>query len=211
MKKLLKLTFLMLIGFVVQSQNIELSGLYGYQFATKIDYYGGYLKMEDASSYSISAGYNTGTNMIFQLNYYRNSSDIRIRDITFSPNEERIATANLDWFSIGAARTTNDGPYYGYIGGGLGLLVTTPTDINTDLLERNIGDKTNFYFEFKLGGTAMFNERIGFRAQALLQCPVDYAGVYFGYGTGGPSSGVSLNSTVVLFSLQGGLVFTIPQ
>lgn len=211
MKRLLLVTCLFLLIPSLKSQNIEFTGLYGYQFGTKIDYFGGYIKVKEGSGYNASIGYNTGSNFIFQVNYYRNTAEVRLRDITFAPFETKIANTNLDWISIGSVRTTNDGPVYGFIGGGLGVLISTPTDVNRDILERNLSSSSKFYFEFKFGGTAMFNEFIGFRAQAILQCPINYAGVYFGYGTGGPSSGVSLNSTVLLFSLQGGLVFTLPQ
>ena len=211
MKKILLIISALFMSYNSFSQNIELTGLYGYQFGSRIDYFGGYMKIKEGSGFGVGAGYNTGSNYILQLNYYRNTADVRLRDITFSPNETKIATTNLDWFSIGGTRTSGDGPVYGFAGAALGILVTTPTDINRDVLQRNIGSSTNFYFEFKLGGTAMFNKHIGFRAQAIFQCPIDYAGVYFGYGTGGPSSGVSFSSTVVIFSLQGGFVFTLPQ
>ncbi|MAY82755.1 MAG: hypothetical protein CMP59_01340 [Flavobacteriales bacterium] len=202
----------MILGFTsLNAQNLELSGLYGYQFGSRINYYGGYVKIKDGSGYNASLGYNTGSNYIFQLNYYRNTADVKLRDAVVSPFETRIAFINADWFSIGGTRTTGDGPAYGFFGAALGVLVTTPTDFNLDVLDRELSSKQNFYFEFKGGGTYMFSDYIGFRAQAILQCPIDYAGFYVSAGSGGTSSGVSLNSTVVFFSLQGGLVFTLPQ
>jgi hypothetical protein len=208
--------FILIVCFLVsftalRSQNLELTGLYGYQFGSRINYFGGYAKIEDGSSYNVSAGYNTGSNYIIQLNYYRNTADVKLRDAVISPFETQIAKINADWFSIGGTRTTGDGPAYGFFGAALGLLFSSPFDLNRDVLERDLSSRTNFYFEFKGGGTFMFNDYIGFRAQALLQCPVDYAGFYVAAGSGGTSSGVSLNSTVVFFSLQGGLVFTLPK
>lgn len=211
MKKVIIVSCFLFGSLFSQAQNIEFSSLYGYQFGSRINYYGGYLKLDDGSSFGLGAGYNTGSNYIIQLNYYRNTADVRFRDRILAPRETRITTSTIDWFSIGGTRTTGDGPNYGFIGGALGILKTTPSMINKDLLERNLESTSNFYFEFKMGGTAMLNDYIGFRAQAIVQCPIDYAGVYFGYGSGGPSSGISFNSTVVIFSLQGGLVFTLPQ
>lgn len=207
------LVFTMLIGCVLigKSQNLELSTLYGYQFGSRIDYYGGYMKLKDGSSVGIGAGYNTGSNYIVQLNYYSNSAEVRLRDVVYSPTEKKILNTSIDWFSIGGTRTFGDDEAYGFFGTGFGFLITNPSDFNRDVLERDLEGSTNLYFELKGGGTYMFNDHVGFRAQALLQCPIDYAGVYFGYGSGGPSSGVSVTSTVILFSLQGGLVFTLPQ
>ena len=91
------------------------------------------------------------------------------------------------------------------------MLISTPTDENLDILDRNLSSNTKMFFDIKLGGTAMLNETIGLRAQALMQFPIDWAGAYFGIGTGGPSTGVSRNSTVLIFSLQGGIVLVIPQ
>ena len=55
----------------------------------------------------------------------------------------------------------------------------------------------------------MFSERIGLNLQGNLMVPVQWGGFYVGVGSGGASSGVSLNSTTIVGGFSGGLVFKL--
>ncbi len=209
-----KTLFIILLGLgitQVNAQNVEITPLYGYQFGTKLDYFGGYVKMEEGSMFGGTVGFNTGRNVIPQISYMRQTAEIRLRDVVVAPTEVRVSDANFDWIGIGVIRTAGTDELYGHFGLGVGLLVSTPTNTNTAILEKGLNSSSRMFFDFKFGGTAMFNENIGLRIQALFQFPVDWGGAYFGYGTGGPSTGVSFSSSSTIFSLNGGLVFVIPQ
>lgn len=211
MKKALFIILLFIGIGGLSSQNIEISPFYGYQFGSTIDYYGGYVKMDEGSNYGGTVGFNTGNNMIVQLSYVRNTSEILVRDVVLAPLQVRVTDANFDWISISSLRTAGREDVYGHFGLGLGLLVSTPANINTAVVDRRINSSTRMFFDIKFGGTAMFTESIGIRLQALMQFPVDWAGAYFAVGSGGPSTGISLNSSSIIFSLNGGLVFIIPK
>jgi hypothetical protein len=72
-------------------------------------------------------------------------------------------------------------------------------------------DVWRFAIGIGAGMKVMFTERIGIRLQGRLLMPMYFAGVgfYAGIGTGGASSGLSLNTGSVIFQgdFQGGLVF----
>ena len=51
------------------AQVFEITPSYGYQFGTKIDYYGGYLRFEDGDQYAINLAVETGYNLMTDISY----------------------------------------------------------------------------------------------------------------------------------------------
>lgn len=76
-------------------------------------------------------------------------------------------------------------------------------DVNTP----NFTTQGKLAFGLGAGVKFMLSEKIGLKLQARIQSPIAGAGLYFGVGTGGVSSGVSTYSYLVQLDTSGGLVF----
>lgn len=192
-----------------ESQSIEIIPSYGYQFGTKLNYGSNYLKAKDSDQYGISVGYGVDDNLIAGLSYTRMSTELRIRDRVVSPSEDRLSDLNFDWFQLGATRYFQTGQVRPFAGGGLGLVVISPQDVNANLAPRGLDSTTRFAFSFKAGVNIMFSDRIGLNLQGNLFLPVEWGGLYVAGGSGGVSSGVSAGTTTVMGSVSGGLVFML--
>lgn len=205
----LLLVSLLLTYFNVQSQTVEIIPSYGYQFGSKLNYGPNYLKAKDSDQYGISVGYGMDENLIIGLSYTRMSTELRIRDRIVSPAENRLSDLNFDWFQLGATRYFQTDKVRPFAGGGLGLVVISPKDVNTAIATRGLESTTRFAFSFKAGVNIMFSDRVGLNLQGNLFLPVEWGGVYVGGGSGGVSSGVSVGTTTVLGGFSGGLVFLL--
>jgi hypothetical protein len=79
--------------------------------------------------------------------------------------------------------------------------------------ETNAQDEWLFSVTAGVGLKYFFTERVGIRLQARLILPMVFsgAGFYFGFGTGGASSGVGVSSTVPLVQgdFTGGLIIAL--
>ena len=192
-----------------QSQTVEIIPSYGYQFGSKLKYGSNYLKAKDSDQYGISVGYGMDENLIIGLSYTRMSTELRIRDRIVSPAEDRLSDLGFDWFMLGATRYFQPGNVRPFAGGGLGLVVISPKDVNTTIATRGLDSTTRLAFNFKAGVNLMFSDRVGFNIQGNLFLPVQWGGVYIAGGSGGVSSGVSAGVTTIMGSLSGGLVFML--
>ena len=205
MKKLFISGLLFLFAFStnLNAQAIEVIPSYGYQFGTRLNYGPNYVKLEDSGQFGISLGVELQTNLMLELSYFNISSESRIRDVIVAPFETRLADINLDWFLVGATRYFKSGPLKPFAGGGLGLVVVSPSNENRDVVIGSLNSSTRFAFSFKAGINYMFSESIGINLQGNLFFPVNYGGFYI--GTGG--AGISTGSTLILGGFSGGLVF----
>jgi opacity protein-like surface antigen len=207
MKKKL-LLFLMLVSFFnAISQSIEITPSYGYQFGAKLGYGPNYLKIDDSGQFGITLGVETYSGLMAELTYINMSSELRLRDVIFSPVESRLADLNIDWFLIGATRYFKEGKVKPFAGAGLGLVVVSPKNENFDIVENNLNSTTRFAFNFKAGVSLMFSDVVGLKFQGDLFFPVNWAGVY----VGPDGAGISTGSTVILGGFSGGLVFRIDK
>ena len=201
---------LALIVFVTgYSQSVELIPSYGYQFGSKLNYGPNYLKAKDSDQFGIYAGFGASDYMKIGLSYTRMSTELRIRDRVVSPSEARLSDLAYDWFLLGATRYFKTDKVRPFAGGGMGLVVITPNDVNTAIATRGLDATTRFAFNFKAGVNIMFSERVGLNLQGNLFFPVEWGGIYVGGGSGGVSGGVSAATTTVLGGFSGGLVFLL--
>ncbi len=203
-KQVLLLIFTALFSWVVSAQTYEITPSYGYQFGSKLNYNGGYLKMQDGGQFGINLGVELQTGMMLDISYYNMNSEVKIRDIALGSVERRLADVNLDWFFVGATRYFQPGPLKPFVGGGLGLVVISPKNENP-LLNGSFSSETRFAFNFKAGVNYMISDVIGINLQGNMFLPVNYGGFYV--GTGGV--GVSTGSTLIFGGVSGGLVFRI--
>ena len=195
----------LLISFTCIGQVIELKPSYGYQFGAKLGYGPNYLKMKDGSQFGFTLGIETYTGLMAELSYINMSSELRIRDVIYSPFEDRLSDLNVDWFLVGATRYFKEGKVKPFAGASLGLVVVSPKNENRDITIRSLDSSTKFAFSFKAGVNFMFSEVIGLNLQGDLFFPVNWAGVYVGPG----GAGISTGSTVILGGFSGGLIFRI--
>jgi len=207
MKKLNLLLLVVTLFFSLSSfgQVIEIKPSYGYQFGAKLGYGPNYLKMKDSDQFGITVGVETYTGLMAELTYINMSTELRIKDVFIAPFETRLSDLNVDWFLIGASKYFQTGKVKPFAGGGLGLVVVSPKNENTDITINSLNSSTKFAFSFKAGVSIMFSKSIGLNFQGDLFFPVDWAGVYVGSG----GAGISTGSTIILGGISGGLVFKI--
>jgi hypothetical protein len=210
MKNTLRILVLLLLafaGFSGNAQVFEITPTYGYQFGGKLNYGANYLKVDDSGMFGITAGFEARPQYMIELTYMNMSSELRIRDRILSPSESYLADMNVDWFMLGGTRYFNTGKVKPFAGAQLGLSVFSSKNVDRDIVNRNLDSATYFSFGFKGGVVIMLTESIGLNFQGNLLFPVEWGGVYVGIGTGGPSTGISAGSTIVMGGFSGGLVF----
>ncbi|WP_296316994.1 hypothetical protein [Winogradskyella sp. UBA3174] len=207
MKKLSLFILMALLSFSAIGQVIEITPSYGYQFGAKLGYGPNYLKMEDSGQFGITLGVETYTGLMAELTYINMSSELRIRDVVFSPIESKLADLNLDWFLVGATRYFKEGKVRPFVGASLGLVVVSPSNENNTIIGNSLDSTTRFAFSFKSGVNIMLTDVIGLNLQGNLYFPVNWAGVYVGPG----GAGISTGSTVILGGFSCGLVFRLDK
>jgi hypothetical protein len=207
MKKLYFLFLMAFLSFSASSQVIEITPSYGYQFGAKLGYGPNYLKLEDSDQFGVTLGVETYTCLMADLTYINMSSELRIRDVVFSPLENKLADFNLDWFLIGATRYFKQGKVKPFAGGSLGLVVVSPSNENNTIIDNNLDSTTRFAFSFKGGVNIMLTDVIGLNLQGNLYFPVNWAGVY----VGPDGARISTGSTVILGGFSAGLVFRLDK
>ncbi len=185
------------------SQSIEFTPSYGYQFGARVSDYYGYLKASDSDQFGLNLAVEVQENLMAEVSYIRHATELSIKYPSLGfIREVKISDMSMDWFFLGASKYFKDEtemvrPFFG---GGLGLVVISPEDY---------ASSTRLSFALKGGVNIMFTDRIGLNLQGNLMVPVQWGGFYIGVGSGGPSSGVSLNSTTILGGFSGGLVFKL--
>ncbi|OIQ27545.1 MAG: hypothetical protein BM564_12290 [Bacteroidetes bacterium MedPE-SWsnd-G2] len=201
--------FLLVFGIQIRgvSQTVEITPTYGYQFGSKLNYNGGYFKLNDGNEFGITVGFNTYKGLLAELTYIRHESDLRFRDVVFSPNETNVSNINFDWIMVGASQYFKTGRVKPYAGGALGVVIITPQDQNFGDTNIYLDTNTKFAFSFKAGVKIMLTEVLGLNLQGNLMFPVDWGGYYVGVGPGGVGGGASVNSTTLIGGFSGGLVF----
>ena len=209
MKKNLLFIALVFSSLAGYAQSIEITPSYGYQLGTKLNYGSNFIRMDDGSQFGIVLGIETASDLMAEITYIRQSSDLTIRDVVISPQESYLAELNADWFQVGAINYFSDDIVQPYAGGGLGFVIYSPQNENLDLLTRTLDNQTVFSFHFKGGINIMFSEVVGLNLQAALLLPVNWGGLFVGAGPGGPSGGVTISSTTINGAFSGGLVFRL--
>jgi hypothetical protein len=205
------LNLVLLISFLFSltgtAQVIEIKPSYGYQFGSKINYGPNYVKLNDSGQFGISLGVETYSGLMAELTYINMNTELRIKDVIYSPFEDKLSDLNADWFLLGATRYFKDGKVKPFAGGSLGFVVFSPKNENSDIINGSLDNSTRFAFNFKAGVNIMFTDVVGINLQGDLFFPVNWAGVYVGPG----GVGLSTGSTVILGSISGGLVFRIDK
>jgi hypothetical protein len=191
------------------AQTIEITPSYGYQFGSKLGYSSNYIKIEDSDQFGITIGFETYDDVMVEASFFHYGTELSIRDVFYSPSEQKLSDLSADWILVGGAKYFPAGNLRPFLGGTLGMVIFSPNNENTEIINRSLSNSTKFAFAFKGGVNIMISEMIGINLQGNLMFPVDWGGVYIGGGSGGVSGGVGVSSTTIIGGFSGGLVFRI--
>ncbi|RLD25668.1 MAG: hypothetical protein DRI70_06760 [Bacteroidetes bacterium] len=191
------------------AQTIEITPSYGYQFGSKLNYGSNYIKIEDSEQFGITIGMEADDDLMIEASYFHYGTELSIRDVFYSPSEQRLSDLSVDWILLGGAIYFPAGNLRPFLGGALGAVIFSPSEENTSIISRPLENSTKFALAFKGGVNIMVSDRIGINLQGNLMFPVTWGGVYVGGGPGGVSGGVGVSSTTIIGGFTGGLVFRI--
>ena len=191
------------------AQTIEITPSYGFQFGSKLNYGVNYLEISDSDQWGLTVGFETFDDLMIELSYTHQGTELNIRDVLLSPSENRLADISGDWIMVGGTKYFPQDKVRPFVGGALGLVILSPSNENRNIVIRNFDSETRFAFSFKGGVNIMFSENIGLNLQGNLMFPVQWGSVYVGGGPGGISTGAGFSSTTLIGGFSGGLVFRI--
>ena len=212
MKKLF-IAFLTIIisASAAQSQGFRLNGYALYTFDDKVDsyysntqYFDG--KIKGGLTWGVGAEFLIKRDYGIELSYYRMDTEA---PTTFYNNG--IKSANLDvalnWIMLGGVRylrlqNPKVEPYGGLM---LGVGIVDTKNPNTG----NSDGATKFAWGLKGGVNIWASERIGIKLQTNLMSMTQAIGGGLYFGTGGAGAGVSSYSSLLQFSLGGGLTIKL--
>jgi hypothetical protein len=209
------LLFVVVTG-MVNAQEIRLNGFSSYVFDDNVDSY------YSPTSYfngTIKGGLQWGAGLEYLVNPSKGIELKYLRQDANAPMEYYDPNAVLnnvkyETFDVAINYILLGGNNYfklqnekvePYAGGSIGMAivdVTNPTSGNSD-------NVTKFAWEIKLGTNIWMSEKVGLKLQAGMVSAVQSAGGSLYFGTGGAGAGVSTYSTMLQFSLGGGLTFKL--
>lgn len=194
--------FLLLIPHKVSAQRFEISPYTGFMLGGKINYYQGYLKIEDGQNWGIMANINLASETQLELSYSRLSTSVMQK--SYTDYEKIIRTLIVDYIQIGSLQEfeVNNDAFIPFLVGTLGMTVFTPRD-------GGYSSATNFSITLG-GGVKIFpTEHFGIRLQARLLMPMQFGGLGIGCGTGGCGGGAYASTTFVQGDFTGGIIIRL--
>ncbi len=98
------------------AQTIEITPSYGYQFGSKLGYGSNYIKIQDSEQFGITIGMEAGDDLMIEASYFHYGSELSIRDVFYSPSEQKLSDLSVDWILVGGAKYFPAGnlrPFFG--------------------------------------------------------------------------------------------------
>lgn len=191
---------------VVKAQGIEITPLFGYNFADEFDIIDGYGKVGDGILYGIMLGKKINPHYAVELYYTRQEAkgEYSYYDYySLLPYSDHDIPLSVNYIQVAGTRILpfgSSGKAEGIGGINLGAVLISPKEYN---------DVWRFAFGLSLGTRFWFSDLMGLRIQTNLNIPVQGAGASIYAGSGGVSTGVSTFSTITQFGFTGGLVFRL--
>ncbi|WP_347839235.1 hypothetical protein [uncultured Draconibacterium sp.] len=198
MRKLFISAFLLFAGMAVTAQNIELTPIFGYSFAGKVNNYGRYFDVKDDMLYGGLLSVQFDDFMYVELSYERN-------DTKGSTYLETIDMA-VEHYQVGFLREFAEGKVVPFAKVSLGT---------SRYVQKSGGDERVWLFSggFGAGAKLLLSDRVGLRLFTNLMLPLEFDGAGFwcgiGGGGGGCSGGVSFNVPIVHWDLGAGLIIRL--
>jgi hypothetical protein len=187
------------------AQTVEITPSYGIQFGSKLNYGVNYIKAKESGQFGLTCGVEVVDDVMAEVSWFHQGTEIRMRDVIYSPAESQLADLAMDWIMVGGTTYFPSGNIRPFVGGSLGVVILSPSNENFDIVDRSLGSETRFSFAFKAGLNVMLTDVIGLNFQGNMFFPVQWGGAYVGAGYGG----VGVSSTILIGGFSGGLVFRI--
>lgn len=213
MKKLLLLLLFVFTGYLAsQAQGLRLNGYINYTFDDKFEtsysstsYFNGTIK--GGMQWGAGLEYLVHPEYGIELVYYRQDTKAPINyyDLVARSKELDIA---INYIMLGGMRYMAPNPKVeGYGGLMLGMAIYE----NKEPQSGEPDGATKFAWGVRLGANIWATEKVGLKLQAHLLSAVQAVGGSFYFGTGGAGAGVSSYSSLLQFSLGGGLVIKLGE
>jgi Outer membrane protein beta-barrel domain len=210
MKKLLYLMFLIVSASTIQAQGIRLNGyaLYTFDdavssFQSNTQYFDG--KIKGGLTWGVGAEFLPRPTLGVEVSYYRMDTKAPVNFFNNGPKSATLDVA-LNWIMLGGNKYFGANPkvepYAGFMLGAGIVDVRNPDNGNSQ-------GSTEFAWGLKGGVNIWASEKVGLKLQTNLMSMVQAVGGGLFFGTGGASVGVSTFSTLLQFSLGGGLVIKL--
>lgn len=212
MKKIFLSSLLFILtASAIQAQGFRLNGYALYTFDDKVDsyysntqYFDG--KIKGGLTWGVGAEFMIKPEYGLELSYYRMDTEAPINYYDIIPKKATLDVA-LNWIMLGGSRymklaNPKIQPYGGMMLG-VGIIDTKNVD------NGNTQSSTEFAWGLKGGVNIWASEKIGIKLQTNLMSMVQSVGGGLYFGTGGAGAGVSTYSSLLQFSLGGGLTINL--
>lgn len=214
MKTIKKNLLLSVLGLFIAASayaQVEITPQAGYQVGSKYSYYDGYIKLAASGNYGVTVDFDINpVGGQVEIFYAFQNADLNIKDYFYFPYETFITEFDVHHIQAGFIQNFNyDEDLRPFAGMSAGVTVFNPGYIKSNGLQPDYdpGSRTKFSFGFTGGVKYFFTERIGMRVQAQLLIPIEWGGVYYGYGGSVYTSGGSL----LQLNFTGGLIFRLGE
>ena len=201
--------FLAVFSIITFSQSVkaqgvvELSGWGGYMLGGRVDFYEGRFRMNDNVTYGGAIAFEVSKNNFAEISYSNTSTTANFIPYRNGYNPW-TGDIGINYIQIGSVQKFDlGGPIEPFGGISLGTAIL-------NIKQTNVSDVWRFSMAFKGGLNILLTENIGIKLQARMLIPMYFAGLGFfvGVGSGGTSSGLSLNAGALALQgdFTGGLV-----
>jgi hypothetical protein len=212
MKKfLIVFSIVLMSASAVKSQGFRLNGYALYSFDDKVDsyysntqYFEG--KIKGGLTWGIGAEFLVKRDYGIELSYYRMDTEAPTTYYNLGVKNATFDVA-LNWIMLGGVRylRVQNPKIEPYAGGMLGVgIVDSKNPANG-----NSQSATKFAWGLKGGVNIWASDRIGIKLQTNLMSMTQAFGGGLYFGTGGAGAGVNSYSSLLQFSLGGGLTFKL--
>ena len=82
--------------------------------------------MKDSDQFGVTLGYETYDDMMIEVSYIHQGTELRIRDNQIAPIESRVSDLAVDWIQIGSTRYFTNDNIKTFFGAGLGVAIFSP-------------------------------------------------------------------------------------
>lgn len=207
----MKSRFILLLVLIISALSLraqlEVTPTYGYYWGGRVNFYEGEFRMHDGQDFGLTVGVPTVKGNTIELAWSYNNSTAEFFPYTSFGNEYKYSTGGFttNYFLLGSVQQFETG---GKIEPFIGL------SIGTSIYNyKNYSNVWRFAAGLSGGMKIYINDKIGIRLQGRMLMPMYFAGLgfYAGIGTGGVSSGLSLNTGALAIQgdVSAGLIFRL--
>ena len=161
--------------------------------------YNGTIKVDDKGNYGIRAGVSPRSQMVVEFEWNHTETALHWYDVVTQTNYSE--DVKMNYYLLGFNQELSEGPAVPFGVFNIGVM-------NIKGLETNFSEN---WSTIGLGGGLKyyFSDHVGIRLQARIFLPMQFAGVGFGCGSGGCSSGVSGYTSTIQGDFTGGIVLKL--